>query len=228
VDVSSPDTTVPAQLAAIKMRDEALRDAVRTLRVENRSPLFVWSAGNGVDARLAGYVGARESFPSQVIVVGALAHSISAPGQANQLASFSNRGTGVDIYAPGENIGALGAGRRLKLVIGQSVTLRRITVPRSITATPSPGTRWLVIGRRRRFALPGRLVPARPRSRRSCWRAARRPLHHLPNGRRVRDPHQRVAVQDGRFAVSRSIIVVATQARIQPMPPWFDRPVVWS
>ena len=103
-----PDTTIPAVKFEIARRDNALRLAIVRLRREGRAPLLVISAGNdGIDARYGGYVNVASLYPAQVLVVGALAHSITTPGQAKQLSAGSNRGPLVDIYAPGENVAVL-------------------------------------------------------------------------------------------------------------------------
>jgi hypothetical protein len=71
-------------------------------------PLLVISAGNdGVDAFFGGTNLAELDFPDQVITVGA---SNAANGRSTEVPGFqgkSNFGSHVDIYAPGENVGAL-------------------------------------------------------------------------------------------------------------------------
>ncbi|MCC6927782.1 MAG: S8 family serine peptidase [Gemmatimonadaceae bacterium] len=78
-----------------------MQSAILRLQQEGRTPLVVLSAGNdGIDARLAGYVGARAKYPNQVVVVGAV-RADGAPWPV------SNHGPAVDVYAPGEDVGAI-------------------------------------------------------------------------------------------------------------------------
>lgn len=108
-----PDTTIDPYRRFIRERDRALRSAITVPRqsIPARRPLLVITAGNdGIDARFGGYVGARYTFPEQVLVVGGLSHNISTLNQPINLttgAGASNHGPAVDVYAPGENVGTL-------------------------------------------------------------------------------------------------------------------------
>lgn len=107
-------------------RDAALRNAITNLRSRTPSirPLFVVSAGNeGIDARYAGYVAAKFTYPEQVLVVGGLANKIDVPNQSISMYNDSmptNRGPAIDIYAPGENVGQLDPGGVVTRVNGTS------------------------------------------------------------------------------------------------------------
>lgn len=110
----APDTTVQANLDDINIRDDLLKSAILRLQQEGRSPIVVLSAGNdGIDARLAGYVGARSKYPNQVVVVGAVRPD-GAPWPA------SNHGPAVDVFAPGEDVGAITRAEKDTLVSGTS------------------------------------------------------------------------------------------------------------
>lgn len=120
-----PDTTISANSLEIQRRDNLLRSAIVRLRRHSKQPLFVLAAGNdGIDARLGGYVNVKARFPEQILVVGGLSHSITSPGQADQMnddvAGPTNRGPFVDLYAPGQNIGTLTAAGAMTLEHGTS------------------------------------------------------------------------------------------------------------
>lgn len=111
----------------MQRRDDALRTAIARLRRGNpsRRPLFVVSAGNdGIDARFAGFVNARHTYPEQVLVVGGLSHQLNAPSQTTAVYGGplkpSNSGSAVDLYAPGENIPGLIPGNVIAFDAGTS------------------------------------------------------------------------------------------------------------
>lgn len=76
---------------------------LKKLQLAGKLPLIVVSSGNGTrDARWAAVPILRDSFPTNVLVVG-------ATDSARNLAWFSNDGALVETYAPGDHVGSLGA-----------------------------------------------------------------------------------------------------------------------
>lgn len=93
----------------VEFREEAHRVLVKSLgelAAKNLHPLMVISAGNekNYDVRWGGYPLARVEYPAQVIVVGA-SNRNNQPWDANDGYGGSQRGSLVDIYAPGEQVG---------------------------------------------------------------------------------------------------------------------------
>ncbi len=113
--ITSPSLNDPAHQNNIAGRDSAIVQALRKLSSQNIHPLMVISGGNDslADASLAGYVGARNTFPQQVIVVGALERT-------GREWSMTNRGAIIDLYAPGEFVAALDADGTRQYLSGTS------------------------------------------------------------------------------------------------------------
>ena len=101
--VTDPSMSDAAQKREILAKDSTISTALRHLALEQRYPLIVMAAGNdSVNASLAGYVGAKNAFPQQVLVVGALERTGSGW-------PLTNWGALIDLYAPGEFVATLNA-----------------------------------------------------------------------------------------------------------------------
>lgn len=100
---------IRADTARVRRFDRTLRATMhRALARRARSgvgpPLIVFAAGNdAVDAYWAGYPNLVDEFPDWVLAVGAA----TASGGAMSQAGFSNWGRLVELYAPGDGVGAL-------------------------------------------------------------------------------------------------------------------------
>ncbi|AWB42882.1 peptidase S8 [Paenibacillus sp. CAA11] len=110
----------------MKTKNKALEDIVR--KAHQAGVVIVASSGNDKKRRYADY---PARYPETI--------SIGATGKDRRIAKFSNRGTYVDIYAPGEQIRSCWIGGTHKDMNGTSMATSHVSGAIALLLARSPG-----------------------------------------------------------------------------------------